>query len=237
MHSPLKLFLTALGLLCALSDASICAAPTTTPSPPAKTTTPAKPSSPPAKPAPAKAVAKPPALKPAAPIIADYGARENAPLPVSDTAPNPLAQAGRAMEALVIVLAGVIGVIYALKRFGLVTPGANGRPGRIALPPLGLRRFSASAAPASSPITVVSSQTLPGGTMLHVVTVAGRTLLLAATGHTVTTVAEWMEEQKPSEEAKAFEDFLSRAEPEPVSGIAAANARLRSLLSTAGERA
>ena len=40
-------------------------------------------------------------------------------------------------------------------------------------------------------MTVESSQTLPGGAMLHVVSVPGRTLLLAATPQTVTAVAEW----------------------------------------------
>ena len=33
--------------------------------------------------------------------------------------PSPLAQAGRALEALVIVLAGVVGVVWLLKRAGL----------------------------------------------------------------------------------------------------------------------
>ena len=227
MRSPLKLSLMTLGLFCALAvSAAYAAAPTTAPAP-AKTATPAKPSSPPAKPAP-----KP---SPVPAIPPDYGGRDNAPLAVSASAPNPMAQAGRALEALTIVLAGIVGVIYGLKRFGLVTPGVDGKPGRIALPPLG--RLLSPAPPASSPITVVSSQALPGGAMLHVVTVAGRTLLLAATGHTVTTVAEWAEQPKTADEATAFEDFLTRADPEPVSGIAAANARLRSLLSSAGERA
>lgn len=242
MHLPRKLLLTTLGLLGALAAGSVCAAPT---SAPAKSSAPAKPT-PPSKPAPAKpsSSAKPsatpskPAPKPPPAAIPDYGGRDNAPLAaVSDSAPSPLAQAGRALEALVLVLAGVVGVIYALKRFGLVTPGADGKPARIALPPLGLSRLSPPAPSVSSPITVVSSQALPGGIMLHVVTVAGRSLLLAATGHTVTVVTEWTEEPKSSEEAAAFDDFLARAEPEPVSSIAAANARLRSLLSSAGERA
>lgn len=237
MHLPRKLLLTTLGLLGALAAGSVCAAPT---SAPAKSSAPAKPTPPPSKPAPAKpsAPVKPSATPSKPAPVPDYGGRDNAPLAaVSDSAPSPLAQAGRALEALLIVLAGVVGVIYALKRFGLVTPGADGKPGRIALPPLGLCRLSPPAPSVSSPITVVSSQALPGGIMLHVVTVAGRSLLLAATGHTVTVVTEWTEEPKSSEEAAAFDDFLARAEPEPVSSIAAANARLRSLLSSAGERA
>ena len=64
--------------------------------------------------------------------------------------------------------------------------------------------------------------------MLHVVVVPGRTLLLAATGHTVTAVAEWSDEPETAEDTAAFEDYLARADA-PDTGIAAANARLRSL--------
>ena len=61
-------------------------------------------------------------------LCPDYGGRD-APLMPSDAAgtalPNPLAQAGRALEALVIVLVGVVGVLYLLKRAG-VTGGRSG---------------------------------------------------------------------------------------------------------------
>ena len=172
--------------------------------------------------------APPTASAPAAPApIPDYGARDSAPLTTGESAPDPAAQAGRAVGALVIVLAAVGGAVYALKRFGWVTPGTDGKPARIKITGLG-RPPSAS-----PPVTVESSQTLPGGAMLHVVTVQGRTLLLAATPHTVTAVAEWTAEtelEAPSTaEAAAFEDYLARADTSE-SGIAAANARLRSLL-------
>ena len=190
-------------LLVALSSASVCADPPKAALPPKVTAT-----------------------VPAA--IPDYGGRDSAPLTVSDAAPNPLSQAGRALEALLIVLAGVVGVVYGLKRFGLVTPGTDGKPARIALP-AGQNRSRSAASP-QSPVTVISSQTLPGGTLLHVVEVAGRTLLLAATGQTVTAVAEWPAEPETSEKTAVFEDYLARAETHPDSAIAAANARLRSLL-------
>ena len=166
---------------------------------------------------------------PASATIPDYGARDSAPLTSGEAAPDPAAQAGRAVGALVIVLAAVFGAVYALKRFGWVTSGPDGK-GRIKLTGLG----RPSLAPEAS-VTVESSQTLPGGAMLHVVTVPGRTLLLAATQHTVTAVAEWQAEDEASldtpagAEAAAFEDYLARADASE-SGIAAANARLRSLL-------
>lgn len=160
--------------------------------------------------------------------VPDYGGRDSSPLAAADAAPNPAAQAGRALEALVVVLAGVVGVVYALKRFNLVKPGENGRPSRITGPTFG-RSVSAD----GPQVSVVSSQTLPGGVMLHVVRVAEKNLLLAATPHTVTTVAEWPAAALPDtgEMAAEFEEYLTRADP--ASGIAAANARLRSLLSRA----
>ena len=57
---------------------------------------------PPNAPAPAPTVTAPGA-------IPDYGGRDSAPLATGDAAPNPAAQAGRALEALVLVLAGVGG--------------------------------------------------------------------------------------------------------------------------------
>jgi len=164
--------------------------------------------------------------------IPDYGGRDSAPLAVGDAAPNPAAQAGRAFEALVVVLAGVAGTVYALKRFGWVTPGADGQPARIALPQMG-RSSAAAALPGDAPVRVVSSQALPGGAMLHVVRVSGKNLLLAATAQSVTSVAEWPAEAEALDTVADFEEYLSRADGQeaPSSGIAAANARLRSLLS------
>ena len=176
---------------------------------------------------------KPPAPAPAQGEIPNYGGRDSAPLQTDGAAPNPAAQAGRAVEALVVVLAGIVGVVYALRRFGLVQGGTDGRSARIMLSGLG-RPPAAPAGPEASAVTVESSRTLPGGAMLHVVRVPGRTLLLAATGHTVAAVAEWPAGPEAAEDVAAFEAYLARAESDsqaPETGIAAANARLRSLLS------
>ncbi len=181
------------------------------------------------------AQAAPPASVPAS--LPDYGGRDSAPLTtVGEAAPDPAAQAGRVLEALVVVLAGVGGVVYLLKRFDLVKPGASGKPARISAP-----SFGRSPSRDSEDIAVVSSQTLPGGTMLHVVRVGGKNLLLAATAQSVTTVTEWsVSETDPAGMADEFEEYLTRASPNSASpnlpdpaasGIAAANARLRSLLS------
>jgi len=174
--------------------------------------------------------ASPPASTP------DYGGRDSAPLTtVGDAAPDPAAQAGRALEALVVVLAGVAGVVYLLKRFNLVQPGANGKPARISAP-----SFRRSPNATGAGVAVVSSQTLPGGMMLHVVRVAGKNLLLAATAQSVTAVTEWPISEAEPAMADEFEEYLTRANPnfsnpnapDAASGIAAANARLRSLLSS-----
>lgn len=179
--------------------------------------------------------AAPPASAPAS--TPDYGGRDSAPLTsVGDAAPDPAAQAGRALEALVVVLAGVAGVVYLLKRFNLVQPGINGKPARISGP-----AFGRSPRTESADVAVVSSQTLPGGTMLHVVRVDGKNLLLAATAQSVTTVTEWaISDTETAGMADEFEEYLTRANPNALdsasgisaSGIAAANARLRSLLSS-----
>jgi len=202
MRSPRKQIPPVLCLLAALATGRVCAAP------------PAAPALAPSAPAPA--------------AIPNYGGRDSAPLAAGDAAPNPAAQAGRALEALVLVLAGAAGVVYALKRFGLVQGGADGKPARIMLSGLG-RPPSAPAGSAASDVTVESSRTLPGGAMLHVVRVPGRTLLLAATPHAVTAVAAWPDAPEVMEDA-AFEDYLARADA-PDTIVAAANARLRSLLS------
>ena len=244
MRSPRKLTCAVLGLglltVSVWADApskSAPSKPTSTPAKPAPVATASKPvPAPAAKPSvPVAVKPTPPAANPAAHAPApapvappDYGGRDSAPLAVGDNAPNPLAQAGRALEALLLVLAGIVGVVYALKRYGLVTPGGDGKPARIAFP-TGLGRFAPAPSAGASPITVVSSQALPGGAMLHVVSVKGRTLLLAATAHAVTSVAEWPDEPEPADERGAFEDYLARADA--ASPLGAANARLRSLLS------
>lgn len=170
--------------------------------------------------------AAPPARASAPLTIPDYGGRDSSLPSVGETAPNPAAQAGRAFEALVVVLAGVVGVVYVLKRFNLVAPGRNGKPARMVGPRFGRSPVSEN----SAGVTVVSSQTLPGGTMLHVVRVEDRNLLLASTAQSVTSVAEWAAAAPETPGmADEFEGYLTRADP--TSGIAAANARLRSLLS------
>lgn len=181
--------------------------------------------------------AAPPAPAPsAAAAIPDYGGRESAPLGTGTDAPNPAAQAGRAVEALVLVLLGVGGVIYGMKRFGLVQPGTNGKPARINFAGLSAAA-SRPAAGAASPVTVEASQTLPGGTVLHLVTVRGRTLLLGATPQSVQTLTEWRDDPLEEEdETQAFEAYLARANAaagdttDSGSALSAANTRLRSLL-------
>lgn len=179
--------------------------------------------------------AAPPAPSASA-AIPDYGGRESAPLGTGTEAPNPAAQAGRAVEALVLVLLGIGGVIYGMKRFGLVQPGTNGKPARINFAGLSAAA-SRPAAGAASPITVEASQTLPGGTVLHLVTVRGRTLLLGATPQSVQTLTEWRDgPAEADDETQAFEAYLARANAaagdttDSGSALSAANTRLRSLL-------
>ncbi len=178
--------------------------------------------------------APPTAPAPAAATLPDYGGRESAPVTADETAPSPLAQMGRATEALVIVLAGIVAVVYALKRFGLVKPGENGKPAKLALENFAAfrRNRSAAAAGEDSPVTVLSSQTLPGGAMLHVVSVAGKNLLLGVTPQSVSALTEWPAAAENDPNAALFEEYLTRADgPQTVgSSLAAANARLRSLM-------
>jgi len=176
--------------------------------------------------------APPVSSPPPAAAAPDYGGRDSAMPAVGEAAPDPAASAGRALEALVVVLAGVGGVVYVLKRFNLVKPGTNGKAARIVGPAFG----RPPAAGTSGEVDVVSSQTLPGGAMLHVVRIGERTLLLGATAQSVTPITEW--DTPPAADALSlsddFENYLTRADPhrpETATGIAAANARLRSLLS------
>ncbi|MDQ2688210.1 MAG: flagellar biosynthetic protein FliO [Armatimonadota bacterium] len=185
--------------------------------------------------------AAPPAAAPVASapaVIPDYGGRDSAPLETGANAPNPAAQAGRAVEALVLVLLGVGGVVYAMKRFGLVQPGTGGKAARINFAGLSaLAGTPRSAAGEASPITVEASQALPGGIALHLVTVRGRTLLLGATPQSVQALTEWRNGPGEDEdETQEFEAYLARANAaagetsDPASALSAANDRLRSLL-------
>lgn len=182
----------------------------------------------------AAAPASPHSTAPASSPLPDYGGRESTPVVVDEAAPSPLAQMGRATEALVIVLAGIVGVVYALKRFGLVKPGENGKPAKLALENFGAFRRSRGdgAVGDESPVTVLSSQTLPGGAMLHVVSVAGKNLLLGVTPQSVSTLTEWPAAEGVSADGASFEEYLTRADSPPTVGstLAAANARLRSLM-------
>lgn len=182
----------------------------------------------------AAAPASPHSTAPASSPLPDYGGRESTPVVVDEAAPSPLAQMGRATEALVIVLAGIVGVVYALKRFGLVKPGENGKPAKLALENFGASRRSRGdgAAGDESPVMVISSQTLPGGAMLHVVSIAGKNLLLGVTPQSVSTLTEWPAAEGVSADGASFEEYLTRADSPPTVGstLAAANARLRSLM-------
>ena len=165
--------------------------------------------------------------------IPNYGGRDSAPLAAAgDAAPNPAAQAGRALEALVR-RPGRRGRrrVSALKRFGLVKGGAEWQAWRgLPFPVFG--RPPSPAEAADVPL-MVSSQTLPGGAMLHVVRVpAPEICCWPPTAHTVTNVAEWSgrPETAPSaDNDEAFEDYLAlvpiplcpiRASPPPMPACA-----------------
>lgn len=148
----------------------------------------------------------------AAPPVPDYGGRD-APgglAPAAETAGagpiNPLAQAGRALEALVIVLLVVVAVVYGLKRLGVVGPATGSRL-RLGLP--------APRAGADG-LRVLSSHALTGtpGAAVHLLSVADRTLLVGATAQAVTLLADWEAEQsEPSPDA--FDSYLARQENAP----------------------
>lgn len=188
-------------------------------------------------------------VKPAAPLP-DYGGRDSALGSAIDTssavpAMNPLAQVGKALEALVIVVALVVGGLYGLKRLGVIK--ADGaivpRAGWASL-------LSAKPTPqATAPdlIALLGSQTLPNapGAGLHVVSVAGRTLLLGATAQSVTLLAELdageesLADTETEAEGAAFAVYLQQAgvTPPPAEAgrateqtLAGAADRLHSLL-------
>lgn len=185
------------------------------------------------------------AVQRAAPLP-DYGGRESAlgsAVDNSGAAPamNPLAQVGRALEALVIVLALVVGGLYGLKRLGVIKADGQSAPGaRWSSRPR--PRCPAQASP-SDWIALLDSQTLPNaaGAGLHVVSVAGRTLLLGATAQAVTLLAELDSAQDAVAEPDdgAFAAYLQKAgvaAPPAEAGrqaeqtLAGATDRLQSLL-------
>ena len=172
--------------------------------------------------------AAPPAAKTL--TLPDYGGRDTpASALAGDVAAsptNPLAQAWRACEALALVLGGIVTVVYALKRFGIVRDGDT---------KLNWTRGLPRPAAISSPITVLSSQPLPGGAMLHIISAGGQTFLLAATTQTVSLISELPltpESAETPDEAAAFSTYLNQAgiALPPESAIAAATDRLKSLL-------
>ncbi|MDQ2800261.1 MAG: flagellar biosynthetic protein FliO [Armatimonadota bacterium] len=189
--------------------------------------------------------APPPAAS--VPVIPDYGGRDSAPanaVPAAapgDNGPaSPIAQAWRAFESLAIVLALVVGVVFLLKRYNLVNSEGTGKA-RLRLPP-NLNKLwtpaASSVVDGQTELMVLSSQPLPGGGMLHMISVADRTLLLGATAQNVSLIAEWETKaaregaETPSE--AAFAEYLSRAgvaDPTPPSGRAA-----RTRMGAAGER-
>ncbi len=196
--------------------------------------------------------APPKASVPRAAAIPDYGGRDSGPLVPMSSAPvaassdtavgaaalNPLAQAGRALEALVVVLALVVGGLALLKRSGLLSAeggqaAASFVPGAVAGRLFRLRGPQPSPAPSAAVkpdmMTLLGSQTLPHapGAGLHVVSVAGRTLLLGATAQSVTLLAELDADWEPDIDAapSAFADHLRQADP-----VAATADRLQALL-------
>jgi flagellar biogenesis protein FliO len=156
----------------------------------------------------------------------DYGGRNSPMIPLADgaDAPNPLAQAGRTLVALAVVLGGIYGVVLLLKRAGYRGTGPIG-PALLS----GLRSSMAPAAPApqqalpadaahAPSLVLVQSQPLPGGGAVHLVSVNDNTLfLVGSTGQSVSRLAEWDWEEEtppqpgPATENPAFSDYLDRA--------------------------
>lgn len=143
--------------------------------------------------------------------------------------PNPAAQAGRALEALVIVLAGVVGVVSLLKRAGVGSQSSAVAGGRLLKPFLAGQARAPVPAGAGQALTVVQSQTLPGGATVHLLSVNDKALLLVgATPQNVTLLAEWDPEAvTPSvaearAEETAFADYLTRVGVAPETGPARA---------------
>ncbi|MDQ2686546.1 MAG: flagellar biosynthetic protein FliO, partial [Armatimonadota bacterium] len=189
------------------------------------------------------------AVKSAVPLP-DYGGRDSAlgsAIDNSNAVPSmsPLAQVGKALEALVIVLALVVGGLYGLKRLGVIKADGTTVPrtGWAAL----LSAKSTPPAPASDLIALLGSQTLPNtpGAGLHVVSIAGRTLLLGATPQSVTLLTELdageeaLADTETEVDGAAFAAYLQKAgvTPPPAEAgraaeqtLARATDRLQSLL-------
>lgn len=213
----------------------------------------------PAAAAPAKAAARP--------ALPDYGGRSSSLGSTLDgggaAAPlNPLAQAGRAFEALVIVLVVVVGGMLLLKRSGLLkgdgSLAAKGGPASWAslLPKLSARGPGMGLSDSEGTtemLALLGSQTLPHspGAGLHLISVGGRVLLLGATGQSVTLLTEVAEiapppvsenhDRETPEDAIAFADYLERvgvASPGTAGAgatraiVSAATNRLQSLVSS-----
>lgn len=192
---------------------------------------------------PAAIVSKPKAAAPAAvPALPDYGGRDGITGAAYAVQPspalNPLAQAGRAFEALVIVLALVVGGLYGLKRSGVLKAdgSASGpmpllaavpgflkplKPGKTSVPAPGPAEASASPW-----FTMIGSQPLPNvpGASLHLVSVGGKTLLLGATAQSVLLIsevdgarqAEHVPTMDTGQMPSAFDGFLMQADQSPL---------------------
>jgi len=191
-----------------------------------------------AKSAPAKVVAPAststaPATSTPADQIPDYGGRDvlgtSAP-GAADAPASPLSQAWRAFQALVVVLAVTIGVLFVIKKYGLIKPGTSspsatpraGLPGMLLT---GWQNFlqagnrPSAVVDEASVLNVLSSTTLPGPApaSVHLVEVAGRRYFVGATAGGMTLLADWETEPvaEPDEEIIApederFESYLNR---------------------------
>lgn len=198
-------------------------------------------------------------------VIPDYGGRDSnieATLDQSGaaTAVDPLAQAGRAIEALVVVLCLVVGGLFLLKKSGVI----KAESGHAAAPGNSLLSFlkrgprpdsviSSHGEPTAELLSVIGSQDLPqsGGARLHLVSVGDRLLLIGATPQSVTLltevaqIAEFSDNPRSAsltetrEEETAFADYLERigipSAPSNVvksvsANLSATTGRLHSLL-------
>ena len=192
---------------------------------------------------PAAAVHKPVPQPPAAVrALPDYGGRDGiagtAYAAQSSPALNPLTQAWRAFEALAIVLALVVGGLYGLKRSGILK--ADGSISAQMPVLAGLPGFLKAGKPMKSPppaplplgttqvtwITMIGSQALPNtpDASLHLVTLAGKTLLLGATAQSVSLIteldADWQADPAPTMDTgqmpSSFDGFLTQADQSPL---------------------
>ena len=213
---------------------------------------------------------KPVASAPSTDALPDYGGRDAIGSAVDsaggDAPASPLSQAWRAFEALVVVLACIAGVLFFLKKYGLVKEGMF--PAGGVKPKAGLTGMALSAwqgflrsgtrpqtvnADAATALTVLSSTILPGPApaSVHLVEVAGRRFLLGATAGSMTLLSDWdsepaVDEAEPPIESEddRFESYLNRmgmtaqTPPEVVGERVSQTAdRLQALLARAREEA